>query len=158
MFKLLRTDSQNPDFISLVQLLDVELAQRDGDEYSFYAQFNQLAAIKHVMVAYDADRKPAACGALKEYAPDIMEVKRMFTLSTNRGKGLASNVLQALETWAIEMGYQTCILETGPKQPEAIRLYEKNGYEHIHNYGQYVGVVNSICFEKRLAPAMRGAI
>jgi len=82
----------------------------------------------------------------------------MFTVSTNRGKNLASNVLHALETWAIEMGYQTCLLETGPKQPEAIRLYEKNGYKLIPNYGQYVGVESSICFEKRLAPSMRGTI
>lgn len=150
MFKLIRTDSQNPDFISLVQLLDTELEQRDGDEYTFYAQFNRLAAIKHVVVAYDVNEEPVACGALKEYAPGIIEVKRMFTISTNRGKGLASSVLRELETWAIEMGYQTCILETGPKQPEAIHLYEKNGYKLIPNYGQYIGVENSICFEKRL--------
>lgn len=49
---------------------------------------------------------------------------------------------------AAELSYKRCILETGKKQPEAIRLYEKNGYKIIPNYGQYAGVQNSICFEK----------
>jgi hypothetical protein len=39
-------------------------------------------------------------------------------------------------------------LETGKKQPEAIRLYEKNGYKLIPNYGQYAKIDNSVCFEK----------
>ena len=34
------------------------------------------------------------------------------------------------------------------KQPEAIALYRKNGYSQIPNYGQYIGMDNSICFEK----------
>ena len=43
------------------------------------------------------------------------------------------------------------ILETGFKQPEAIRLYTKNNYNVIPNYGQYAGMVNSVCMEKVLA-------
>jgi GNAT superfamily N-acetyltransferase len=54
-----------------------------------------------------------------------MEIKRMFTLPKNRGRGLASAVLAELETWAKEMLYKTCILETGKGQPEAIKLYKK---------------------------------
>jgi hypothetical protein len=59
-------------------------------------------------------------------------------------------VLRELETWAGELHYTSCLLETGLKQPEAIRLYEKNGYALIPNYGQYAGVDNSVCFEKVL--------
>jgi putative acetyltransferase len=40
--------------------------------------------------------------------------------------------------------------ETGKRQPEAIALYEKQGYQRISNYGQYIGVENSVCFEKVL--------
>ena len=79
-----------------------------------------------------------------------MEIKRMFTLAGSRGKGLASLVLKELESWAAEMLYEKCILETGKKQPEAIRLYQKNGYKLIPNYGQYAGVENSVCFEKNI--------
>ncbi len=149
MIKFLRTDSENPDFVSLVQLLDADLAKRDGDEHAFYAQYNKIAMIKHAIVAYE-NELPAACGAIKEAEPGAMEVKRMYTKETSRGKGIASVVLSELEKWAAELGYEKCVLETGKRQPEAIRLYEKNGYRSIPNYGQYIGVENSVCFEKKL--------
>jgi putative acetyltransferase len=59
-------------------------------------------------------------------------------------------VLKALEDWAKELGYHKCILETGKRQPDAIALYQKNGYSIMPNYGQYQGVTNSVCFEKQL--------
>ena len=146
---IIRTNSDNPDFISLVKLLDAELAERDGEDHPFYAQFNKIDKIKYVVVAYEND-KPVSCGAIKEYSPDTMEVKRMYTLPESRGKGIATKVLIELEKWAKELGYEKCILETGKKQPEAIALYKKNGYKLIPNYGQYVGVDNSVCFEKEM--------
>ena len=79
-----------------------------------------------------------------------MEVKRMYVPLEKRGKGIASIVLQELEKWAKELGYQKCILETGIKQPEAISLYKKNNYAIIPNYGQYAGVKDSVCFEKKI--------
>jgi len=77
-----------------------------------------------------------------------MEVKRMFTLPESRGQGLATTVLGELETWAAELGFERCVLETGKRQPEAIAFYKKHGYEIIPNYGQYAGIDNSVCFEK----------
>jgi putative acetyltransferase len=149
MIKTIRTDSNHPGFIALVKLLDAELAERDGTEHSFYDQFNKIANLKQVIVAYE-NHEPVSCGAIKEYIPTTMEVKRMYTIPEHRGKGFAAIVLKELEAWAREMGYKTCVLETGKRQPEAIRLYEKNGYNQISNYGQYVGVENSLCFEKQL--------
>lgn len=149
MIKLTRTSSENQDFIELVKLLDADLAERDGKDHSFYAQFNKIAKIKYVIVAYENER-PIACGAIKEYAPDTMEVKRMYTLPGMRGKGIAGQVLNELEKWAFELSYEKCILETGKKQPEAIRLYQKSGYKLIPNYGQYAVVEDSVCFEKEL--------
>ena len=149
MIKTIRTNSENHDFIFLVKLLDEDLAIRDGEEHSFYAQYNKINSIKHVVVAYEND-SPVSCGAIKEFSPKVMEVKRMYTVPINRGKGIASNILSELEKWAGELKYDSCILETGKAQPEAIALYKKNGYLIIPNYGQYAGVENSICFEKRL--------
>ena len=149
MIEILRTDSSNQDFIDLVKHLDADLAERDGQEHSFYAQLNKIDKIKNVVVAYE-NGKAVGCGAIKEYAPNIMEVKRMYTPPESRGKGVASRVLAELETWAAEMSYEKCILETGKKQPDAIRLYQKNGYTLIPNYGQYAEVENSVCFEKIL--------
>lgn len=149
MLQTLRTDSTNPDFIALLKQLDAELAARDGTEHQFYNQFNKIDAIRHAVVVYE-DGEPVACGAIKEFDANTMEVKRMYTVPQWRGKKIATTVLAELESWAKALGYQKCILETGKRQPEAIRLYQKNGYASIPNYGQYAGVENSVCFEKAL--------
>ena len=149
MITTIRTDASHADFIALVKALDADLANRDGRDHSFYDQFNKIDTIKYAVVAYE-NGKPVSCGAIKEYTPGSMEVKRMYTLPEHRGKGTAAVVLKELELWAKELGYKTCVLETGKRKPEAIRLYEKNGYTYIPNYGQYAGVDNSVCFEKQL--------
>ena len=147
MVTLTRTDSTDPDFLALVRLLDADLAIRDGEDHSFYAQYNKVDSIKHVIVAYE-NGKAVGCGAIKEIAPDAMEVKRMYTPPELRGKGIAVKVLNELEKWTAELGYKKCMLETGKKQPEAIALYTKCSYIVIPNYGQYAGIENSVCFEK----------
>jgi putative acetyltransferase len=149
MIKIIRTDSDNPDFAGLVELLDAYLAEIDGSDHVFYNQLNKTDKIKHVVVAYEQDL-PMGCGAMREYGPTIMEVKRMYTYPGSRGKGIATRVLAELERWAAELSYRKCVLETGKRQPEAIGLYEKNGYKAIPNYGQYVAMENSVCFEKKL--------
>lgn len=147
MIRIIRTDSENEDFIELVRHLDAELAVRDGDDHAFYAQFNKIAKLKHVVLAYEDD-KALGCGAIRELPSGDVEVKRMFVPLESRGKGIASLVLLELENWARELSFTRCVLETGLKQPEAIRLYEKNGYEPIPNYGQYIDMGNSVCFGK----------
>jgi GNAT superfamily N-acetyltransferase len=151
MVNLVRTTCDDHHFLKLVRLLDADLAIRDGEEHAFYSQFNKLDNIRHVVVAYE-DGEPAGCGAIKEYAPDTMEVKRMFVMPAHRRKGIAAKILKELETRAAELSYKKCILETGKKQPEAIELYRNNGYQSIPNYGQYAGVENSVCFIKQLIP------
>ena len=148
--KLIRTDSNHPDFVELVKQLDADLAIRDGDDHAFYDQFNKLDAIKHTVVAYNEANRAVGCGAIKQFETGIMEVKRMFVPLEERGKGIAGEILRELEIWAKELGNDKCILETGIKQPEAISLYKKSGYRFIDNYGQYAGVENSVCFAKLL--------
>jgi len=149
MYITRRTNSENTDFQKLVVELDKDLAIRDGEDHAFFAQFNKIAAIKHAVVVY-LDDTPVGCGAIKEYDNNVMEIKRMFVPLEKRGKGIASIVLKELELWAKELGYEKCILETGLKQPEAIKLYTKNNYSRIPNYGQYANVESSVCFEKRI--------
>lgn len=151
MLRLVRTTSENSDFQQLVQLLDRDLAQRDGDEHGFYAQYNKITLIRHAVVAYAGD-EPVGCGAFKEYAPDSVEIKRMFVQPAHRQRGVAQAVLAELETWAAELGYASCVLETGKRQPEAIALYQRSGYVFTPNYGQYIGIDNSVCLRKTLAP------
>ena len=146
---ILRTNSQNPDFINLVKELDAFLANTDGDEHGFYDQFNKIDNINHVLVFYQ-NNVPISCGAIKQFETKTWEVKRMFTVENARGKGIASKVLAELENWAKEIGAERIILETGKRQTEAIALYHKNQYQVIENYGQYIGVENSVCFEKAI--------
>ena len=150
MIHLIRTDSDNSDFIALVAQLDAFLAEIDGEEHLFYNQLNNVANIKHVVLAYE-DNRVVGCGAIREFNETSMEVKRMYTLPASRGKGIAKHILNELEKWAMELGYLKCILETGKRQPEAIQLYSNNGYKAIPNYGKYANVYNSICFEKELS-------
>lgn len=149
MLQIIRTDSSNPDFRLLVSLLDQDLAVRDGAEHAFYAQYNKLDKIQQVVVAYQ-ESMAVGCGAIKPFETGVAEVKRMYVREELRGQGIARQVLQELERWAAELGYTSCILETGKKQPEAISLYQKCGYTLIPNYGQYKGVENSVCMQKQL--------
>ena len=149
MTTLIRTNSEDADFCSLVALLDADLARRDGEEHSFYHQFNSIQNLQHVVVCY-VDDKPAGCGAFKQYDDEQAEIKRMFVQPALRGHGLGLYILKELEHWAAESNYTTCILETGKKQPEAISLYTKAGYHLIPNYGQYENVANSVCMKKDL--------
>lgn len=149
MIILTRTDSSNPDFVTLVKLLDAYLAEKDGRDHDYYNQFNTIVMLKNAVVGYE-NGIPVACGAIKEFDADAMEVKRMFTLPEVRGKGLASRVLTELEDWSAELGYKSCVLETGKRQVEAVSLYKKKGYSIIPNYAQYIGIENSLCFQKEL--------
>ncbi|HEY0092424.1 MAG TPA: GNAT family N-acetyltransferase [Flavobacterium sp.] len=150
MLRFIKTDSSNSDFQSLVAMLNQGLVVTDGDEFEFFAQFNKLDSIKNVLVAYNEVNEAVGCGAFKEYAPNVAEIKRMFVQEQYRGRRIAAQILDLLEEWAFEMGYKVCILETSVALPSAVRLYEREGYNRIGNYGQYIGVASSICMSKNI--------
>ena len=149
MISIVRTDSNNPDFLKLVSELDKELWATYGEAQAAYAPHNKIKTTLPTVLIYENDI-PVGCGCFKNFDDKSVEIKRMFTDTSCRGKGLASRVLQELECWAKELGYESCKLETGKRMPDAVQFYEKHGYRVIPNYGQYAGVENSICFEKLL--------
>ena len=148
--KLKRTDSSDADFVKLVIALDKYLADVDGEEHGYYAQFNGLESISNVVVVYDGD-EPVGCGAFKPYSDTAVEIKRMYVSPEHRGKKIGVLILDELEGWAGELRYSECILETGQKQKAAVRLYQNTGYQVIPNYDQYVGIDTSICMKKSVA-------
>jgi len=150
MKNYLRTTWENEDFQKLIIDLDVYLAEKDGDEHPFYAQYNKIENLDCVMVVYDHGTA-IACGVIKPYDSKTIEIKRMYVVPEARCQGVASQILVELEKWAKELLFERSILETGAKQKEAILLYQKNNYVPIVNYGQYAGVENSFCFEKKLS-------
>lgn len=144
-----RTNPEHLDFRKLIALLDEDLSANNGEDQAFFTQFNKTDAIKHAIVAY-IDGNAVGCGAIKEFGEETMEIKRMFVHPEFRRLGIAKKILEQLEIWANELKYDTCILETGNKQKEAVILYQKLGYEVIPNYGQYEKVESSICMQKKI--------
>lgn len=147
--KLIRTTSDHPDFGQLVAELDAYLRVLDGDDHEFYAQFNKSSLLKNVLIVYK-NEFPVGIGAYKEYDSQTAEIKRMYTRPDYRGQGIAKTIITELELWAKEEGYSMAILETGHLQKDAIGLYQKLGYEITDNFGQYIGVENSVCMKKSL--------
>jgi GNAT superfamily N-acetyltransferase len=119
-----RTDSSNKDFQNLVQLLDADLAIRNGEDHGFYDQFNKIDAIKNCIVIY-VDEIPAACGAFKKFDEETVEIKRMYTNPDFRKRGLATAIVKELEFWAKELNYTKAVLESSLEQNEALSVYEK---------------------------------
>ncbi len=145
--KLIRTTSDNPDFEKLVVALDAYLRILDGEDHAFYAQFNKSDSLKYALICYENDMA-VGIGAYKEYDSQTAEIKRMYTLPEHRGKGIAKAILNELEVWAAQENYTQSILETGFMQLDAIGLYQKLGYTITENFGQYIGVANSVCMRK----------
>lgn len=133
----------------LIYALDDDLYLRNGDIQRQYDQYNRIDKIKHAIVIY-FEGNPVGCGCFKRFDDDTVEMKRMFVLPAMRGKQLAARMLQELEKWAVEEGNTTAVLETGRRQVEAQRLYAVAGYSRTENYGQYVGMEDSICYRKEL--------
>jgi GNAT superfamily N-acetyltransferase len=99
-----------------------------------------------------ADGAPAGCGGWRTLIEDqaAAEIKRMYTAPAWRGRGVASAVLRAVETTARDAGKKRVVLETGHRQPEAIALYRKLGYEQIPNFGFYKDYKGCVSFGRVL--------
>jgi GNAT superfamily N-acetyltransferase len=81
-----------------------------------------------------------------------LEVKKVFVDAGHRGHGIARILMEQLETIAGEQGIGTLILQTGDLQLDAIRLYERLGYQTIPPFRNYGLLARSVCFEKSLTP------
>jgi len=109
-----------------------------GDSAAFFAGFLGTTAV--------------ACGAIRLIEEDVVygEIKRLYVRESQRGRRFASQVMQRLEQFALERGVRTVRLETGPRQPEALRLYRRLGYTERGAFGSYGSDPLSIFMEKRL--------
>jgi GNAT superfamily N-acetyltransferase len=93
------------------------------------------------------------CAAVQPLEPRIGELKRMYIVPDERGRGLGRALLRAVEDLAKVAGYEVLRLETGWAQPEAVALYDSAGYSRITPYGYWKDEPGSICFEKSLTTA-----
>ena len=136
--------------------VELRQAQRDELEIRYETPDSEpgiaptAADVTAFYVAFSDDGEPIACGGLRELDATHGEVKRMYAAPGARGTGVAAAVLATLEQDAAARGWTRLLLETGDRQPDAIRFYTREGYAPIPNFGHYAGVEASRCFEKLL--------
>ena len=99
----------------------------------------------------EADGRAISAGAFMTVAHDTAEVKRMWTHADHRGRGLAKLVLAELEAEARRRGFARVVLSTGPRQPEAVRLYLGSGYTPLFDPALTPEEIGIHFFEKELA-------
>jgi putative acetyltransferase len=127
---------------ALVAALNAEMSQRYEDESESPADAAEFLPPYGVfLMAGDV-----ACGGLRLLEPGIGEVKRMYVAPAHRGHGVSRRVLRALLDHARAVGLTEVWLETGVRQPEAISLYESEGFAPIPPYGFYKEYAESRCF------------
>ena len=149
MVTIVRTVTTVPAFQALVRELDADLDARYGEVQALYNQHNVVETITTAVLAYDGERA-VGCGCFKPHGETAVELKRMFVTADARGQKVGSQLVGDLEAWARELGYTTCVLETGDKQFEAIAMYERLGYAVTPPFGPYVDLPASVCMAKPL--------
>lgn len=147
--------ANQPEVLALIQQLDeyqrplYPAESHHGIDISALSQPNVIFA-----VARDELGHSVACGAIV-LEPGYGELKRMFTIPSHRGRGIARSLLQLLEAEAQARGCNRFMLETGYLQPEAISLYERLGYSRRGPFGSYTEDPNSV-FMHKSAPRASG--
>ncbi|MFC8618946.1 GNAT family N-acetyltransferase [Micromonospora purpureochromogenes] len=141
--------STDPEIDALVVAQQRELREADGG-------LDGQVTVTHDDIRYLAvvvDGRAVACGGIQSLDAATGEVKRMYVRPAYRGRGIARQLLTALEELAFQRGHSVVCLETGVYLPAAIALYTSCGYEPIPAYGEYVDNPYSVCFAKRLPVA-----
>ncbi|TRO58245.1 MULTISPECIES: GNAT family N-acetyltransferase [unclassified Streptomyces] len=99
--------------------------------------------------------EPVAGGAFRRYDAATAELKRIWTHSAHRRRGLARLVVAQLEHEARVRGYQRIYLTTGPRQPEARGLYLATGYTPLFDTSADPETLGPLPFEKHLPAEAR---
>lgn len=139
----------DPEIAALIIAQQRELRDADGG-------LDGQVFVPHDDVRYLAvvvNGRAVACGGLQSIDAETGEVKRMYVRPAHRGRGIARQLLAALEECAFRQGHSVVCLETGTYLPAAIGLYASCGYDRIPVYGEYVDNPYSVCFAKRLPVA-----
>lgn len=107
------------------------------------------------MVYVARDGEGTAVGVAAIVASDDVdarraELTRMYVDAGVRGAGIASALIERIETDAAARGLREIVLEAGRLQHPALALYAKHGYRRVERFGRYVGEPSSVCMAKSL--------
>jgi GNAT superfamily N-acetyltransferase len=154
-----RVEYTDPRAIAMRASMDEEMSERyemQAIDPAAMARINEAlsvdpATIAATVLAISDGGTPTGHAALRPHGEDGWEVKRVIVLSAARGEGVGQGLMLQLEEIAREAGVTRLILQTGDRQPEAVRLYERLGYLPIPVYPPYDAVLpQSFCFAKAL--------
>ncbi len=141
----------HPEAIALRSAMGTEMSARYADRSVPESAF----AVEDDTVAWTALALDTAARAVGHVALRLLgsaiEVKRMFVLESHRGLGVATALLQASHHVARDLGHHRVLLQTGDRQPDAVRVYERAGYYRIPIFAPYLQVPYSICMACDLA-------
>lgn len=141
---------RQPELLELLRLSDEFALSLYPPESCYMLDVSELEAANVTVFAARQGGVAVGIAALVDRGDGCAEVKRMFVVESARGTGVARALLAATERHATDRGIRILQLETGPKQPAAVALYESFGFAVIPNFGAYVGDEFSLCMEKRL--------
>ena len=140
----------DPRAVALVEEFTAEMARRyPGAEPSHAAAADFVGPVGRFLVGLTDDGTPVACGGLRE-AEGCAELKKVYVAPAARGTGLGRALVRALADHARAQGLARLVLQTGLEQPEAVRLYESEGWTPIPVYGQYADDPRCRCYELEL--------
>lgn len=125
------------------EFLSLNTIEESG--WSGEAVYQHIAA----MLLVRRDGRPVACGALRIRDAATTELKRMYVVPGERGRGIATGLVARLERMAVERGATRMVLDTTVHMTDAIRLYEHLGYVPTQPFG--TSAPSLVYYEKRLA-------
>jgi len=144
------TSWDDPVGVRLRQEQEAEIIRRYGTDLE-HGPKPSSSDVDVFLLARDAETAVSVgCGALRRLDEVTYEIKRMYVTPAWRGRRIGEVLLRALEEAAVSRGALRMRLEAGARQPEALRLYERCGYQRIERFGHYVNCAASICFERVL--------
>jgi GNAT superfamily N-acetyltransferase len=154
-----QVDIDDPRLRPLLQDLIVEYSTR----YAMDNQFTELTEVaptdflppQGTFLLLSEDGEVVAGGALRRYRPDddaTAEVKRVWTASWHRRRGLSRRLMAELEAAALALGYTRIHLTTGPRQPEARGLYLSTGYTPRFDVSADPATIGPLAFARELVP------
>ncbi|NYV74467.1 GNAT family N-acetyltransferase [Streptomyces sp. UH6] len=153
---LVRVPVSDPRVRPLLEELRAEYSGRyggdAGEELGRHPDEEFAPGRDGLLILLLQDGETVAGGAFRRYDAVTAELKRIWTHSVHRRRGLARRVVAALEREAGLLGYRRIVLTTGPRQPEARALYLATGYTPLFDTEAHPEDVGLLTFEKHLPP------
>lgn len=145
-----KVTSKNKDLRNLIEELDNYLSTLYPENCIHKVNLDTAEKDNVIFLLAYKDSKAIGCVALRPLNDSVCEMKRMYVIEKERGKGYSSILCIEIENIAKKKGFGRILIETGHEQPEAIGLYKKHGYKSIPKFGEYIGDPSSVCFAKEL--------